>query len=69
MMPSAATITGYRVAAYDSHGDVVRGKPFHGLTAMVDSLRLALEWEREGYIVEHEPITEDAHAESSSDPR
>ena len=60
-MPSAATIVGYRVTAYDEDGNWVQGVECNE-KGMIASLRLAIEWERQGYIVEHEVLTEHAHA-------
>ncbi len=55
-MPSASKIIGYRVQAYDaSTGDWVQGVECNA-RGMIPSLRLALEWERQGYVVEHEAI-------------
>ncbi len=54
-MPSAKTIIGYRVTAYDNAGNwlMVAERP---RSEMIASLRLALAWERQGYVVEHEAI-------------
>lgn len=58
MMPSAATIIGYRVTAEKPDGSVLY-ETFSGDHAMTASLRRWLEWERAGYAVEHEALVED----------
>ncbi len=62
-MPSPATITGYRVTAYDDDGAFVKIEVIveaDRRAMMLASLRTAIRWEREGYRVEHEPIIADA---------
>jgi len=47
------------VVAYDDHGSIVKQETWSGddRRTMLESLRLVLAWEREGYEVAHETLT------------